>query len=110
MSLEEKISEQLISATKAGNKLRMETLRSIRAAIIEFNKSGAGRNMNSEDEINLLSNQAKKRKDAIEMYKKDNGQIILQSAKAGIEPIVVNHIDDELKIIGVVKHSIKHWY
>jgi hypothetical protein len=46
----------------------------------------------------------------IKMYKKDNGQIILQSAKDGIDPIIVNHIDDELKIIGVVKHSIKHWY
>ena len=70
MPLEQNINIELNKATKAGDKLRMETLRSIRAAIIEFNKSGAGRAMNEDDEIKILTNQAKRRRDAIELYEK----------------------------------------
>lgn len=68
MSLEAKINEEMKAAMKSGAKLRLDTLRSIRAAIIEFAKSGAGREMNSDDEIKLLNSIAKKRKDAIAMY------------------------------------------
>ncbi len=70
MNLEAKINEELKAAIKKGDKLRMETLRSIRAAIIEFNKSGVGREMNEDDEIKILQHNVKKRKDAIELYDK----------------------------------------
>jgi uncharacterized protein YqeY len=68
MNLEQKINEEMKAAMKSGNKLRLETIRSIRAAIIEFAKSGLDRAMNDEDEIKLLNSLAKKRKDAIAMY------------------------------------------
>lgn len=68
MSLELKINEEMKSAMKSGSKLRLETLRSVRAAIIEFVKSGIDREMNSDDEIKILNTLAKKRKDAIAMY------------------------------------------
>lgn len=68
MSLETKINEEIKAAMKNGDKPRLETLRSIRASIIEFAKSGVGREMNEEDEIKILNNQAKKRRDAIDMY------------------------------------------
>ena len=72
MSLESTINEELKNSMKSGDKVRTETLRSIRSAIIEFSKSGAGREMNADDEIKLLNLQAKKRKDAIDMYKQAN--------------------------------------
>ncbi|MDQ1265056.1 MAG: uncharacterized protein QG635_206, partial [Bacteroidota bacterium] len=68
MNFEQKINEEIKLATKSGEKLRLETLRSLRAAIIEFNKSGIGREMNDEDGIKILNAAAKKRKDAIAMY------------------------------------------
>lgn len=68
MSLELKVNEQMKEAMKSGDKLRLETLRSIRAGIIEFSKNGSGLQMNEEAEIKLLNSLAKKRKDAIEMY------------------------------------------
>ncbi|MFP4542667.1 MAG: GatB/YqeY domain-containing protein [Candidatus Kapaibacterium sp.] len=70
MGLEEKINEQMKTAMKGGEKNRLETLRSIRAAILEFNKSGIGKAMTEDDEIKLLNSAAKKRRDAIDMYKK----------------------------------------
>jgi len=66
--LKESINTQIKDAMKSGDKLRLETLRSIRAGIIEFDKSGVNREMNSEDEINILTYQMKKRKDAAEQY------------------------------------------
>lgn len=68
MSLETIINEQMKAAMKSGDKLRLETIRSIRAVIIEFSKSGIRKEMTPDEEINILNSLAKKRKDAIEMY------------------------------------------
>ncbi|NQW29636.1 MAG: GatB/YqeY domain-containing protein [Ignavibacteria bacterium] len=68
MSLTETINAHIKEAMLAGEKLRLETLRSIRALIIEFEKSGVGRDMNPDDELSLLNSAAKKRKDAISQY------------------------------------------
>lgn len=68
MGLEQKINEEMKEAMKSGQKERLETLRSIRAAIIEFSKSGIDREMNNEDEIKILNMLAKRRKDSIDMY------------------------------------------
>jgi uncharacterized protein YqeY len=69
MALTETINEQMKAAMKSGDKTRLETLRSLRALILEFEKSGIGRAMNEEDEQKILLSAAKKRKDAIEQYK-----------------------------------------
>jgi hypothetical protein len=69
MVLKDKINEDLKSAMKSGDKLRLETIRSIRALILEFEKSGTGKEFNNEEEIKLLSSAAKKRKDSIEQYR-----------------------------------------
>ena len=68
MALSDIINEQLKAAMKAGDKVRLETLRSIRAGILEFEKSGAGRDMTPDDELKILNSGAKKRRDAIEQY------------------------------------------
>ncbi len=68
MNLKEKINEDMKSAMKGGDKIRLETIRSIRALILEFEKSGTGKQLNPEEEIKLLSTAVKKRKEAIEQY------------------------------------------
>ena len=62
MNLKERINEDLKSAMKSGDRLRLETIRSIRALILEFEKSGVGREMNGEEEIKTLTGAAKKEK------------------------------------------------
>jgi len=66
--LTDKINDDIKTAMKAGDKLRLETLRSIRAGILEFEKSGIDRAMTDEDGIAILNKAAKKRRDAIEQY------------------------------------------
>jgi len=69
MSLKETINIHLKDAMKSGDKVRLTTIRSIRALILEFEKSGKEKELSPEDEITLLTGAAKKRKDSIEQYK-----------------------------------------
>jgi uncharacterized protein YqeY len=69
MGLKEKINQDLKDAMKAGDKLKLETVRSIRALILEFEKSGTGKELTPDEEIKMLSTAVKKRKDAIEQYR-----------------------------------------
>lgn len=70
MSLKDKINEDLKAAMKSGDKLRLETVRSIRALILEYEKSGATGEITPEIELSMLTSAAKKRKDSIEQYTK----------------------------------------
>jgi hypothetical protein len=69
MSLSEKINQDLKNAMKSGDKTRLSVVRSIRALILEFEKSGANKELTPEDEIKMLSTAAKKRKDSIEQFR-----------------------------------------
>ncbi len=72
MALLEKISEDLKSAMKAGDKIRVETLRMIRAGLLEKNvekRPSAG--MSQDDEISVLMSASKKRKESIEIFRKN---------------------------------------
>jgi len=87
MSLKDKINDDLKSAMKAGDKLRLATVRSIRALILEFEKSGSGKEFNSEEEIKLLSSAAKKRKDSIEQYRKAGREDLASQEEKELEII-----------------------
>lgn len=69
MNLKDKINDDLKNAMKSGDKTRLAVVRSIRALILEFEKSGVGRDLNSEDELKMLTSAVKKRKDSIEQFR-----------------------------------------
>jgi len=101
MTLEETINQQLANAMKAQDKLRTETLRSIRSGIIEFKKSGAGREMNTDDELKLLNKLVKNHKDSIELYKVANRNDLVEQEQKELEIIMEflpkQMTDDEIK-------------
>ncbi len=68
MSLKETINEDLKKAMLAGPSVRLDTIRAIRAEILKMDKSGMNREMTPEEEIALLTKQAKQRKESIEMF------------------------------------------
>jgi uncharacterized protein len=103
MNLEQKVNEELKNAIKGGDKVRMDALRSLRAAIIEFNKSGAGRDMNEADEAKILNTQAKRRRDAIELYEKGNRTDLADKEKQELaiiqEFLPKQMTEDEIKVV-----------
>ena len=87
MTLKDKINNDLKDAMKAGDKLRLETIRSIRALILEFEKSGKDKTLSPDEETAMLTGAAKKRKDSIEQFR-----------NAGREELAAKE-ESELKII-----------
>jgi uncharacterized protein YqeY len=105
MNLTEKINKDLKEALKSNDKIRLQTIRSIRALILEFEKSGSGKNLNEEVEIKLLSTSAKKRKEAIEEYKKAKRDDLAAIEEAELN-IIMSYLPKQLtteEIINKVK-------
>jgi uncharacterized protein len=84
MDLKVTISADLKSAMKSGDKLRLETLRSIRAALLEkeIERRGGDTPMSPEDEVGVLTTAAKKRREAIEQFEKGGRQDLVQQETA----------------------------
>lgn len=101
MTFEQKINEDLKESMKSGDKLRLETLRSLRASIIEFSKSGTGKDMSEEDAQKILLNASKKRKDAIEMYKQAGRQDLLEKEESELA-IIAAYLPEQLSESEVV--------
>jgi len=71
MSLKDRISEDIKSAMKAKDKVRLETVRSIKKVIIEDESTLRGQGqegLTEEQELAVLTRLAKQRKDAIAQY------------------------------------------
>jgi uncharacterized protein YqeY len=95
MKLKDKISEDLKAALKSGDKTRLLTIRSIRALILEFEKSGIDREMTEEDELKLLNSAAKKRKDSIEQYRKGNREDLAKSEEEELN-IIMKYLPEQM--------------
>lgn len=95
MSLKDKINEDLKAAMKSGDKLKLETIRSVRALILEFEKSGSGKELTPDEEIKMLSTAAKKRKDSIEQFR-NAGRIELAEKEEKELGILMNYLPKQL--------------
>jgi uncharacterized protein YqeY len=68
MELSERIGNDMKEAMRSGEKLRLEVLRSLRAAMLELEKSGR-ESVTTDDQLKAVMNQAKRRKDAAEQFR-----------------------------------------
>jgi uncharacterized protein YqeY len=70
MGLMEKIADDMKVAMKSGEKLRLETLRTLRAGLLEMQveKRPSG-GMTPEDEMSVLISASKKRKESIDIFR-----------------------------------------
>jgi uncharacterized protein YqeY len=81
MGLQEQLNEDMKVAMKKGDKLRLETIRMVRAQMkdAQIAKMAA---LSPEDELGILQNAAKKRREAIELYKKGGRDDLLEKEMA----------------------------
>jgi len=70
MSLETTINEDLKTAMKAKDQVALRGIRAIKSAILIYNTSGAGDELNPEKEIALLQKLVKQRQDSLDIYEK----------------------------------------
>ncbi len=95
MNLKEKINTDLKEAMKSKDKIKLNTIRSIRALILEFEKSGNGKKLTPEKEIKMLSSAVKKRKDAIEQFEKAGRNDLADKEKQELE-ILLSYLPKQL--------------
>jgi uncharacterized protein YqeY len=101
MNLTDKINKDLKEAIKANDKTRLQTIRSIRALILEFEKSGSGKQLNEEEEVKLLSSAAKKRKEAIEEFKKAGREDLSTIEEAELN-IIMSYLPKQLTMEEII--------
>jgi hypothetical protein len=104
MSLKDQIGEDIKAAMKAKDKIRLETVRSIKKVLLEKEVSLRPQDsLTAEQEIELLSQQAKQRKDSIEQYQ-NAGRLDLAEKEAQELAIIQTYLpkqisDQELEVI-----------
>jgi hypothetical protein len=83
MGLKEQISEEIKSAMKMPDKTRLETLRTLRAALMEreIERRGSGQPVTPEDEVAVMMSAAKKRKESIEAFEKGGRTELVEQEK-----------------------------
>ncbi len=95
MNLKEIISQDLKDAMKSGDKIRLQTIRSIRALILEFEKSGSNKQLVPEEEIRILTTAAKKRKESIEQFRNAGREELAKQEEAELE-IIMSYLPKQL--------------
>lgn len=95
MNLTERINQDLKDAMKSGDKTKLAVVRSIRALILEFEKSGTSKELTPEEEIKMLSTAAKKRKDSIEQFRNAGRNDLAETEEAELK-ILMNYLPKQL--------------
>ena len=70
MGLVEKISEDLKQAMRAKDAMRRDTVRAIRSAILNAEKSGREKPLTDQEVLDLIRREAKQRREAAEQFEK----------------------------------------
>ncbi len=86
MSIIERLTEDMKAAMKQGDKDRVGTIRQLRAQLNNA-RIELGRDLTDDDAIKVLTNAAKKRKEAIEMYEKAGREDLVAKEKAELAVI-----------------------
>ena len=98
MSLKDRIGEDIKSAMKAKDKIRLETVRSIKKVILEKEVALRPKGQDSlteEQEIEVLVQQAKQRRDSIEQYR-NGGREDLAAKEAQELAIIETYLPKQL--------------
>jgi uncharacterized protein YqeY len=87
MALKETLSGDIIKATKSGEKIRLETVRTLRAQLLEKEISKRPNPLTPEEEVGVLISAAKKRKESIELYEKAGRSDLADKEKSELKII-----------------------
>jgi len=109
MTMLDKISEDLKAAMKGGDKLRLETIRSIRAALLEKQVERRPHGgMTVEDELAVLISTSKKRKESITVFR-ENGRNDLADQEEKELSIIGEYLPKQLgaeEVTAIIKRII----
>ena len=86
MSVQEKLLQDMKEAMKSGDRVRLDTIRGLRAMLKDAQIAKQGE-LTEEDEIAVLQSAAKKRTEAIKLYRQGNRQDLVEKEERELEII-----------------------
>lgn len=111
MSLESKIQSDLKEAMKAKDQAAMRSLRAIKSAILLFQTSGEGKELDEAAEIKMLQKLVKQRQESLEIYQKQGRDDLAQTEREEIE-VIRKYLPEQLSeeklkeiISGIVRET-----
>lgn len=108
MSLSKQIAEEMKAAMKNKDKVRLESLRAIKSAImLAQTEKGAGAELNEDEELKILTKLQKQRKDSLAIYEEQNREDLAADERAQLEvietflpqPLSEQELEDYLKTV-----------
>ena len=94
MGLQEKLLDDMKTAMKSGNKVALETLRMLRSQL--KNASIAkGEDLLEEDVMGVLSKEAKKRKESLELYRQGGREDLAEKEEMEMQ-IIASYLPEAL--------------
>ncbi|MEM9542857.1 MAG: GatB/YqeY domain-containing protein [Cyanobacteria bacterium P01_E01_bin.42] len=100
MSLKDRLTENIKTAMKAKDKLRLETVRSLKKAVLEKEVSvrpSGQETLTEEQELDILAQQAKQRRDSIAQYR-SAGRDDLADKEAQELSIIEEYLPQQLSV------------
>lgn len=108
MALLDKLSEDLKTAMKSGDKVRVETVRLLRGQLKDF-RINQQHEPSAEEEVGVLVSAAKKRREAIEAYTKAGRQDLAEKEAAELA-VISEYLPKGLtqeEIVAIIEAAIK---
>jgi len=87
MGLQGKLLREMNSAMKSGDKVALETIRMVRAQLKNA-RIAKGEDLSDEDVIEVLSREAKKRKEYLELYERGGREDMVEKEERELSIIV----------------------
>jgi uncharacterized protein YqeY len=109
MALMDALQSQLMAAMKAGESLRVETIRMLLSSLKNATIDAPNHLLSNVDEIAILSREAKKRNESIDMFTKGGRQDLVEHEKKQLE-IIKTYLPtqaDDVEIEKVIKDTAK---
>lgn len=106
MNLKDKINLDLKDAMKSGDKIRLNVVRSIRALILEFEKSGLAKELTPNDELKMLTTAAKKRKDSIEQFRNAGRNELAESEETELK-VLMDYLPKQMDEVEIKNEIIR---
>jgi len=94
MSLKEKITEDMRAALRSGDKAKLKLIRMLRSEI-RYKEIDNGSELEDDDTIEVLSSALKKRKEAIEEFKKGGREDLVSQEEEELK-IILSYLPEQL--------------
>jgi uncharacterized protein YqeY len=107
MLLQDKLTEDMKSSMKAGDKLKVSVLRLLRSEI-KYAEIAKGQTLTEEDVLQVTAREAKKRREAIEQFEKGGRADLVEKESAELK-ILFEYLPQQLneqEVLGIAREVI----